>query len=304
MKFFNKKKILVTHDGSFHSDDLFATAVLDIVFDGCVRIIRTRNPEIINKADIVYDVGGVYDVETNRFDHHQKEGAGQRENGIPYSSFGVVWKKFGEQICGSKEVADMIDKRIVQSIDAVDCGVDAFKPLYNGIILSGVDQVFFDNAPTWKEGNKNIDKIFMRQVKEVKKFLLREIQVTKHDEEGSAILLKAYEKTEDKRIIMIDTNLPRYLFRDTLSKLPEPLYIIYPSSDNNFWKVETIKKSPDTMESRKSFPESWRGLMEDSGKLKEVTGVPDAQFCHKNGFFLTVGSKEGAIALAEKALIA
>ena len=58
------------------------------------------------------------------------------------------------------------------------------------------------------------------------------------------------------------------------------------------------------MESRKLFPESWRGVMENTGKLKEVTGVADAAFCHQNGFFLTVGSKEGAIKLAEKALLA
>jgi uncharacterized UPF0160 family protein len=35
-----------------------------------------------------------------------------------------------------------------------------------------------------------------------------------------------------------------------------------------------------------------------------VTGVSDAQFCHQSGFFLTVGSKRGAIELARKALIA
>ena len=47
-----------------------------------VVIVRTRNMDIINKCDIVVDVGGIYDVETyanfvvfissKRFDHHQK----------------------------------------------------------------------------------------------------------------------------------------------------------------------------------------------------------------------------------------
>ncbi len=58
------------------------------------------------------------------------------------------------------------------------------------------------------------------------------------------------------------------------------------------------------MESRKLFPEDWRGIMGSSGKLKEITGVIDAQFCHQSGFFLTAGSKEGAIELARKALLA
>ena len=35
-------------------------------------IVRTRDQEIIDKLDIACDVGGVFDVEKKRFDHHQK----------------------------------------------------------------------------------------------------------------------------------------------------------------------------------------------------------------------------------------
>src|SRR4051812_45467880 len=112
MKIWRKtKKIkLVTHDGSFHSDDLFAAAALSILFSNKnlpYEIIRSRDEETIASADYVFDVGGQYDAEKNRFDHHQAEGAPTpRANGIPYSSFGLVWKKFGTEICGKKEVAD------------------------------------------------------------------------------------------------------------------------------------------------------------------------------------------------------
>ncbi len=58
-------------------------------------MIRTRDLEVINKADIVIDVGGEYNADTGRFDHHQRGGAGERENGIPYSSFGLIWQKYG-----------------------------------------------------------------------------------------------------------------------------------------------------------------------------------------------------------------
>ena len=43
----------------------------------------------MDSADIVIDVGGQYDPDAGRFDHHQRGGAGERENGIPYSSFGL-----------------------------------------------------------------------------------------------------------------------------------------------------------------------------------------------------------------------
>ena len=33
---------------------------------------RSRDPLELEKCDIVVDVGGVYDVAKNRFDHHQR----------------------------------------------------------------------------------------------------------------------------------------------------------------------------------------------------------------------------------------
>ena len=304
MSLFNKKKILVTHDGTFHADDLFATAVLSILFDGDIKVIRTRDGELIVSADVVYDVGGIYNSEINRFDHHQKEGAGLRPNGIPYSSVGLVWKKFGEIICGNAEVADRIDKKLLQAIDAIDNGVDFTKPLYEGIICYGPDQAFLNNLPTWKENCKNIDSIFKKQVKKVVEFLLREIKVTKSEVEAIEIIMKAYHGSSDKRIITIENDFSRYLYQETLSKLPEPIYLVFPSGHSTMWKVEAIRKSPFTMENRKLFPESWRGFTNEDPKLKKATGVADVTFCHRGGFLAIALSKEGAIKLAEKALLA
>jgi uncharacterized UPF0160 family protein len=303
MSFFKKKKILITHDGTFHTDDLFATAALSILNNGNIKIIRTRDPELLKKGDYVYDVGGIYDPENNKFDHHQKDGAENRPNSIPYSSFGLVWKKYGEKLCGSKEIAELLDKKIAQPIDAIDNGVDIYKSIFDGIVPYTADQVFLNYKPTWKENNKNIDSIFIEQVKKVEKLLLREIEVVRVDIEGKNIILENYNKSENKKIIIINENFPRYLYQNTLSFLPEPIYLVFPSGHSSVWKIEAIKKSNDTMESRKTFPEAWRGEF-DLDKLKEVSGIPDIIFCHKGGFLAETLSKEGAIKLAEKALIA
>ena len=37
-----------------------------------LEIIRSRDPAVIDSADIVVDVGGTYEPEKNRFDHHQR----------------------------------------------------------------------------------------------------------------------------------------------------------------------------------------------------------------------------------------
>ena len=161
-----------------------------------------------------------------------------------------------------------------------------------------------NNIPSWKEKNKDINKIFKEQAKKVTQFLLREIEVTKSDVEAINIMMEAYGKTGDKRIIIIENDFPRYLYQNTFSKVPEPVYLVFPSSHSTMWKVEAISKSPDSMENRKMFPESWRGYLNEDPKLKEITGVKDVIFCHKSGFLTVAHSKEGALELAQKALLA
>ena len=48
------------------------------------------------------------------------------------------------------------------------------------------------------------------------------------------------------------------------------------------------------------LPESWAG--KDGEELQKITGVPDAIFCHNKRFMASAGSREGAIALAQKAI--
>lgn len=303
MSLFKKNKILVTHNGAFHVDDLFATATLSILHDGNIKIIRTRDREIMKKADYVYDVGGEYDG-VKLFDHHQKGGAGARPNGIPYSSFGLIWRAYGEKICGDKEVANKIDERIVQSVDAKDNGFDIFTPKIAGVDPYSVNAIFMAFYPTWKEDNSNVDKIFKGQVRKIIPLLSREIEIAKADIEGEKIITEAYNKSENKKIIIIEKALSRYLLQDVLPKFPEPIYFIYPSGHDDSWKVEAVREDITTMKSRKLFPESWRGLMNGDQNLRDLTGVADIMFCHQSGFFAHVASKEGAIKLAEKALIA
>jgi uncharacterized UPF0160 family protein len=308
MRFFTKKKVIVTHDGVFHADDLFACATLSLYFkkhSQSFKIIRTRDEKKIQSADVVCDVGGIYDDSHNRFDHHQKQGAGTRVNGIPYASFGLVWKHYGKELCNdSEEVWQRIDKKIAASLDAIDNGVDVVTPIFDTTFPYTGEQVFLINMPTWKEDRKNIDQIFSAQVKRARTLLAREIKVALDDNEARQMIKKMYEVSSDKRIVILDRAFPRYLFQSVLSTLSEPIYVLYPSSDSSHWKIEAITKSPSTFESRKLFPQSWRGFFEGDPKFKEVTGVPDAIFSHRTGFYMTAVSKEGALMLAQKALVA
>jgi len=299
-------KTLVTHNGAIHADDLFAAAALSLYLDSkgeSSKVIRSRDKESIEAADYVFDVGGIYDPIKNRFDHHQKTGPGKRDNGVPFASFGLIWKHFGLDLCaGEKEVWQKLDTEIVCPIDASDNGLDVSRSIFSNVGEYKASRTFIIFTPTWQEDTGSIDDAFRNQVVEAKRVLRREIEVAKSDVLGKRIILDAYEKAKDKRIVELPNNFPRYLYQNVLSSLPEPIYMICKSRFSNTWKVEAITKNPDTMESRKSFPESWcRGVDHDT-ELPKLSGVADATFCHRGGFLVDVGSYEGAIKIAEISL--
>src|SRR5690242_16967368 len=123
---------VATHPGNFHADDVFAIAVLELVHGG-LEIVRTRDPEAQATADLRVDVGGRSDPATGDFDHHQKGGAGERENGLRYASFGLVWREHGAALAGSAEAAAAIDERLVCGVDANDVGQPLIEPLVGDI---------------------------------------------------------------------------------------------------------------------------------------------------------------------------
>ena len=103
---------IVTHDSSFHIDDIFAVATTLLKFPDA-EAVRSRKEEDYASADMVIDTGLIYDPGTGRFDHHQPGGAGTRENGIQYASFGLMWKQFGEELAGGARKAALIDQKLV-----------------------------------------------------------------------------------------------------------------------------------------------------------------------------------------------
>ena len=299
MFLFSKKSILVTHNGKFHADDVFACATLLLVLKDRARIIRTRDEDIIKTGDYVFDVGGIYNPEINRFDHHQKEGAGKRKNGIPYASFGLVWKKFGKKLCESQEVADMIDQILVQQIDAGDNGVQISNPVFEGIFPYNISTLISSFLPTWKEneiGKKSVNEEFLKVTNVAKEILQREIIQEQHRKEAEKFIIEAYEKATDKRIIKFKKHVS---WKKAISKHPEPLFVIFPG-ENDTWPVVAVRDDPKLFKNRKDFPKEWAGLRDK--ELAQITGVPDAIFCHRNLFLAVAKSKEGAIQLAKLAL--
>ena len=297
------KKKIVTHSGPFHADDVFGVAVLQLhLGKENVEVVRSREKEDIDSGDYVLDVGFVYDADKNRFDHHQIEGAGERENGIPYASFGLIWKEFGEQVCGSKDVADQIDRVLIQPIDATDVGFDLASPNVEGVHMYSVAHLMEQFMPTWKETADDIDERFAKAVEWATQVLLREIELANAAIEAIEDVKKTYEAAPNKELIVFDESQPygRSLIMSTLMKYEDSLYGVFYSSRVKKWSVVATRKQHGTFETRKPFPEAWRG--KDGQELADVTGVASAKFCHRTGFMCGTDTKEDAIKLAQLSL--
>jgi len=284
-------KTIVTHNGNFHADDVFSIAALKSVFPS-FTLIRTRDLELISKADIVVDVGGEHDSDTDRFDHHQRGGAGERENGIPYSSFGLIWQKYGLEICqGNQDAANAVDAGLVSTIDAIDCG--HVEGVSTGISLSQTISMF---NPTWQE-DSHFDTCFDEAVDFASRVLTRFIASANGGISAKEIVAKAIDTAEDPRVIVLDKYTPWKRTVHALSE--EALFIVYPSQTGQ-WRIQTVPVELGSFENRKSLPKQWAGLSDN--ELKEVTGIDDAMFCHNGLFIAGAESFESTMKMATIAL--
>ncbi|WP_338398449.1 MYG1 family protein [Persicobacter psychrovividus] len=121
---------LITHDGHFHADEIFATAIGLLyaeAFQYQTKIVRTRDADRIsavkNKSNAVWtiDVGGTFDPDTNDFDHHQDKDLA--------CSCVMLWQYKGGSLLKAKAY-----------------GAEKCHAIYNGVFkkLSGID--YFDRG--------------------------------------------------------------------------------------------------------------------------------------------------------------
>lgn len=296
-----EKKKIVTHSGNFHTDEIFACAAISIFHDDNIEVVRSRDAEVWADADYVVDVGGIDDAPRGRFDHHQEGGGGSRENGVPYSSFGLVWKEFGEKLCGSRAASDRIDAKMVQPIDAADCGIDSFELINKKVFPYLLHHVVMSFRPTWKEEKDSLlayDDGFMNVLAIAKNVLKREIIMARDFEEGARFAEEIYEKSPNKSIIIMDGHYP---WAEVLNQYPEPIYVVKPDKISGRWNVRTIRFHHESFRARKDFPKAWAGKTGE--EFARISGVLDAIFCHNTGTYIAVaGSKDGALKLAQIAL--
>jgi uncharacterized UPF0160 family protein len=292
------KKLIGTHSGSFHADDVFAVASLSLLYPD-YEIYRSRDPEIWERCDFLVDVGGSYDHNNRKYDHHFRNGP-TYEDGLPMSSIGLVWKHYGADICKSSEIADQVCRLLIRGLDANDSGITLSvkgegTPDAQEISLSKSIAIMNHLNPA------SADTAFAAEVDRARLFLQAviadsEIWVNSKEEVESA--LKEALK-EDLSYIEVSENC---MWQEHLLKSDTNDSILYTLYQRGLkWYVRAVPSGEAGYKNRRDFPEEWGGLSGE--EFSQAAGIADGIFCHQSLFICATKSKESALSLIHKSSV-
>ncbi|CAL6074862.1 MYG1_protein [Hexamita inflata] len=279
---------IVTHSNDFHADDCLSTFFLKQIFD-VASIVRTRDEEIIKKADIAYDVGGIYDKAALRFDHHQ---LGFNEffpnSTVPLSSAGVIYRDFGREIL-LKVQPDLTQEQInflydyvyfqfVQALDGIDNGVDSYEsPIinYNATQSSLASRVHRCNhIADFNEAVNICAQDFTDFVVYASTQVLPSFSVLQTAFEDR---LKVHSSG---RVLLLNNSANNTILEHFQKQFGcDILFIVNEKADRVSLKALSV---PGSFKSKQSLPKNWCGLRD--AELVKESGVEGGIFVHKNGF--------------------
>lgn len=288
-----------THNGKFHSDDVFSVALLTTLYPDA-KVVRSRDLDVLKDLDIVLDVGGEYDVSAKRFDHHQTGGAGERPNGIRYSALGLIWQAYGLEFCGgNSQVHARLFEGFISSFDAYDNGQSTYTittPEARVIELQDLFDTYLNPTIDEPAELQDYDKAFDEAVVLAQKILTRVVKRETANVAAEEYFYNTWQASPDKRYVVLE-RMARA--GDKAADMPELLYYVYQAPNKN-WNVQAMTVERGSYTPKQPFPTQWAGL--NNEQLANKTGVADAVFCHNNLHLCGARSKEGAIALLQLAL--
>ena len=255
----------ITHNGRFHTDDVFSAALLKIL-----------NPQInIERKNSVPEgySGLVFDLGDGRFDPHGSRRQ-FRDYGVKYASFGLLWKEYGSLLVSQNEAA-VFDESFVQPLDQQDNNGG------NNMLCRAITQA----NPKWDE-DVDSDECFFRAVDMAKFILENEIKSMHSTEHAEQTVRKCLSQQQNGIVV-----LPKGMPWKAILIPSDAVYVIYPSPRGGY-NAQAIPKAIDSQECKRPFPEEWRG---ERDKLSEITGIPGLTFCHVHGYLLGTETKEAAI---------
>jgi len=333
---FSSSKVIGTHSGTFQADEAMGVWMLRQTSDyRNAKVVRSRDLEVLDKLDIVIDVGGVYDHSKLRYDHHQRDynekftpklKKPNDERCTKLSASGLVYRHYGKDVIRayypSLSETDLelayqkIYDSLLEALDAIDTGVEmvpeGVEPLYSD--TTGLARRVSRFNPRWNEVNDdgetpNMDERFeLASAACGDDFLSVMTNIIESDLPARAHVERAVvnRHTTDASgeiICLSSGGLPwrshLYDLEKQLGVDPLVKFVLY-TDQAGMWRVQAVTVEGRGFENRLSLPEEWRGVRD--ADLTGIAGIPGCKFCHAAGFIGGNETYEGALEMARVAL--
>lgn len=171
--------IICVKEGEFDPGDVLAVATMSII-EPQIKLIHSNHPDDIELSDMAIGVGNVLDPDNEQFDpHFENGGIRTREDGHPYSSFGLIWNYYGDRVVGKiAQINPSINQdelsssmtSIAKFIDNACSGHNSLSQLY------GICSVLQDLNPVPGSPESAYDLAFEQAVDVAKLWLIRYIE--------------------------------------------------------------------------------------------------------------------------------
>ena len=295
---------------------------------------------MLDQCDIVIDVGGIYDHERSRYDHHQrdydekftpklnKDGT-TSERGTKLSASGLVYRHYGKDVI-REYYPDLTDEMLelayekmyntfMEAIDAIDTGVEPI-PSDAPVSLVYRDSTGLSSRvsrcnPRWNE----VDETTNEAPNPDERF---EVASQMCGDDFMSVLTKIVEADLPARSI-VDQAVKNRFECDSSGEiiclpsggLPwksevyelEHQYKIDPlikyvlyTDQAGMWRIQCVSVEGKAFENRLGLPKEWRGVRD--ADLEKIAGIEGCTFCHAAGFIGGNKSYEGALEMARVAL--
>ncbi|XP_067170281.1 MYG1 exonuclease [Apteryx mantelli] len=317
-----------THDGTFHCDEALACYLLRLLPRyRDAEVVRTRDPQRLAQCDVVVDVGGEYDPEKHRYDHHQRSFTQSMRCLRPdkpwttkLSSAGLIYCHFGSQILAGllglpedgpviTALYDKLYENFVEEIDAIDNGISQRDGEPRYALTTNLSARVGHLNPRWNDPDQDTEAGFKRAMELVGGEFMERLDYYHR----AWLPARALVEEAIRRRFEVDASgevleLPQggcpwkeHVF--SLEKelaLPGALQLVLYPDRSGQWRVQSIPVGPHTFESRLPLPEQWRGVRDEA--LSQLTGIPGCVFVHASGFIGGNRTREGALEMARRTL--
>ena len=285
MKKFNEIQTIAVHDGVFHADDVLCVALINVLCKKTVEVIRSRDEDRLNQADIICDIG------LGEFDHHDRDEAQKEryENGVMYAACGKVARAMvnDPDVDITQEELDMLLMKALYAVQAFDNGQDTKKdgiPNYpnpfsfistfnnlqsNGGVYAPIQDGLFANATA------------------VAETVLCNVLAQIREELSSKKMLQDCIANRHNHVIIMDTFI-RGWQNDVVAFNDQHLndmilMVVYPGRGSQ-WNIQVVPKNNDPADH-----EAWVGSL--AGKTENLPG----HVFTAHGFMSGFETKEQAI---------